>query len=114
MANVTLKGLEALQKDFAKIPNKTMSGIEKAMGHIYDKSQPLVPVDTGELKKSGKITKLDNGYQIKYQAFNGTYDYAPIQHENRKFKHTVGQAKYLEDAINLDELEQIIVGEILK
>lgn len=118
MSSVTVKGLSKLQNEINDIPNKVMSGIEKAMGIIYDSSQPLVPVDTGALKRSGTIIKVDNGYTIKYHSENpkNGYNYAVIQHENTSFKHRVGQAKYLEDAIknNLDKIEDAIVKEVMK
>ena len=118
MSSVTVKGLETLQSQINDIPNRTMKGIEKAMGIIYDASQPLVPVDTGALKRSGVITQVDKGYKIKYHSENPNngYNYAVIQHENTSFKHRVGQAKYLEDAIksNMDKIELAIIGEVVK
>lgn len=118
MSSVMVKGLAELQNQIADIPNKTMKGIEKAMGIIYDASQPLVPVDTGALKRSGKIEEVDKGLKIKYHSENpkNGYNYAVIQHENTSFNHRVGQAKYLEDAIknNLDKIEDAIVKEVMK
>lgn len=118
MSKVMVKGLETLQNEINNIPNKVMSGIEKAMGIIYDASQPLVPVDTGALKRSGVIEQVDKGFKIKYHSENPNngYNYAVIQHENMSFNHRVGQAKYLEDAIknNMEEIENAIVKEVLK
>ena len=118
MSSVTVTSLAKLQKDFDDIPNKVMSGIEKAMGIIYDDSQPRVPVDTGALKRSGVIQKVDNGYKIKYHSENpkNGYNYAVIQHEETSFKHRVGQAKYLRNAIidNMDKIEDAIVKEVIK
>jgi len=113
-----VKGLDTLQSQINDIPNKTMKGIEKAMGIIYDASQPLVPVDTGALKRSGVVEQVDKGYKIKYHSENPNngYNYAVIQHENTSFKHRVGQAKYLEDAIksNMDKIEKAIIEEVVK
>lgn len=117
MSNVTVKGLETLQSQINDIPNRTMKGIEKAMGIIYDASQPLVPVDTGALKRSGVIQQTDKGYKIKYHSESPSgYNYAVIQHENTSFNHRVGQAKYLEDAIksNMDKIEKAIIEEVVK
>ena len=115
---IQVTGLKNLEAQINQIPNKTMQGIEKAMEIIYQSSQPLVPVDTGRLKRSGKITQIKNGYQLKYKALNpkNGYDYAPIQHENLKFNHKVGQAKYLETAVavNMDKIKQVIVKEVIK
>ncbi len=112
-----VKGLAELQSQINNIPNKTMKGIEKAMGIIYDDSQPRVPVDTGALKRSGIVEQVDKGYKIKYHSESPSgYNYAVIQHENTSFNHKVGQAKYLEDAIksNMDKIEQAIVEEVVK
>jgi len=113
-----VKGLAELQSQINDIPNKTMKGIEKAMGIIYDDSQPRVPVDTGALKRSGIVEQVDKGYKIKYHSENpkNGYNYAVIQHENTSFKHRVGQAKYLEDAIksNMDKIEKAIIEEVVK
>lgn len=118
MSSVMVKGLAELQSQINDIPNKTMKGIEKAMGIIYDDSQPRVPVDTGALKRSGIVEQVDKGYKIKYHSENpkNGYNYAVIQHENTSFKHRVGQAKYLEDAIksNMDKIEKAIIEEVVK
>lgn len=118
MSSVAVKGLQNLESIVNDLPNRTMKGIEKAMGIIYDDSQPRVPVDTGALKRSGTIQEVDNGMKIKYHSENpkNGYNYAVIQHENTSFKHRVGQAKYLEDAIknNMDRIEDAIVKEIVK
>ena len=118
MSSVAVKGLQNLESIVNDLPNRTMKGIEKAMGIIYDDSQPRVPVDTGALKRSGVIQEVDGGFKIKYHSENpkNGYNYAVIQHENTSFKHRVGQAKYLEDAIknNMDRIEDAIVKEIVK
>ena len=114
---VTVLGLRKLEAEINQIPNKTMKGIEKSIMLIYKTSQPLVPVDTGRLKRSGKILKLSNGYRLRYRALNpkNGYNYAPIQHENLRFHHRVGQAKYLEQAVevNMDKIKKIITEEVL-
>ena len=35
---------------------------------MYENSQASVPVVTGELKASGSLRKINNGYEIKYSA----------------------------------------------
>lgn len=115
---IKIKGLAELEKKIAQIPHKTMNGVKMAVEYIYDKSQPLVPVDTGRLKESGKITRLSDGYSVSYRALNpeNQYNYAPIQHEHLGFRHTVGQAKYLEHPVrmNMAEIKDIIMREVMK
>lgn len=115
---IKVKGLKELEKKFSNIPNKTKQGTRKAIEFIYNKSQPMVPVDTGRLKASGKIIEEGNNISIIYHAENpnSKYNYAPIQHEHMRFKHRVGSAKYLEKPIreNYDHLKEIIIKEIFK
>lgn len=113
---IKVTGLKELENKIKAIPNKVDKGCLKAVQFIYKKSQPLVPVDTGKLKKSGSIYKIDGGYGVKYEAYNKEYDYAPIQHEHLGYKHLVGQAKYLEEPIrkNQELIENMVKGEILK
>jgi len=61
--------------------------------------QEYVPVDTGVLRASGMVGEPHmEGDQIAVSlGFGGAAkDYAIVQHERLDFKHTVGQAKYLE------------------
>lgn len=87
------------------------AGVKKAADMLLKWSQELVPVDTGELKRSGKVVKITNTsssakmvYQVQYEALapwsnssTGYFNYAWIQHEDLELRHpNGGQAKYLE------------------
>lgn len=114
---VIVKGLKDLQNQFKDIQGKTEKGIEEAMTFILKQSKEEVPVDTGALKKSGKMTKIKNGYEISYkQKSESGYNYAPIQHENLDYKHKKGKAKYLEDPIKQNEQKiiDIVTGRMLE
>lgn len=116
---MTLKGLRTLEKKLHRIPDATNRGVANAAYFIYRKSQPKVPVDTGRLKKSGKVTKLGNGvYEVSYHAENPKtgYNYAPIQHEHLGFKHKVGQAKYLEEPVreNMETIKRLVLKGSIK
>jgi hypothetical protein len=53
-----------------------------------------VPVDTGALRSTGRVTGPANG--VVRLSFGGTAaPYAIIQHEVLHFHHTVGEARYL-------------------
>tara|TARA_R100000329_G_scaffold150516_1_gene143660 strand:+ start:720 stop:1106 length:387 start_codon:yes stop_codon:yes gene_type:complete len=45
-----------------------MEVIENFAGAVYAQSQSEVPVVTGELKNSGSLRKIPNGYEIRYSA----------------------------------------------
>ena len=133
MSKWKFKGIRNLEKEFNKkikdIKTCSTNGLNEAAHHLLDLSQPLVPVDTGRLKSSGKVIQDGNNtVYVTYEAFNpeNGYDYAPIVHENLGFNHPIhyhgkgeghavvyncgGQAKYLEEPFmkSLDELVQII------
>lgn len=62
-------------------------------------SKHLVPVDTGVLRSSGHVTQPKNEGRmwVVLIGYGGpAVPYAIVQHENTKYSHTVGQAKYLE------------------
>ena len=97
------KGLRDIESKFSKkvkeIERYTEQGLQEAAEHLLNKSLPLVPVDTGRLRRSGIVTS--DGPEKRYVSFEAHdpksgYEYAPIQHEHLGFKHTVGQAKFLE------------------
>lgn len=61
---------------------------------VFERSQVLVPVDTGALKASGVIAPWGLGWRIKYYT-----PYAAYVHEILYNRHTYPtQAKYLQDA----------------
>jgi hypothetical protein len=76
---------------------------------VLQRSQELVPVDTGDLKRSGRVLtgpprKGRTIYQVAYGGIIGsarrkTIDYALYVHEDLTARHPRGgQAKYLERA----------------
>ena len=132
-------GIRNLEKQFEKklknIDKASTDGLLKAANHLLDLSQPLVPVDTGQLKSSGKVVQENkNTVYVTYEAYNpeNGYEYAPIVHENLSFKHPIhyhgkgkghggiydcgGQAKYLEEPFmtNIDNLIDIVASSVEK
>ena len=66
---------------------------EQIMG---DAKQNYVPVDKGILRASGHVLLPQKG-PVVVMGFGGpAVPYAIVQHEALEYKHTVGQAKYLE------------------
>ena len=72
---------------------------------ILDASQPLVPVDTGSLKASGKVDTISIAGPVVSTAvrYGGTAGvqgrvperYAWIVHEDTTKRHSIGQSHYL-------------------
>lgn len=120
MSSWTFTGIAKLEAEFRKklrqIDNATSEGLTLAAEHLLNASQPLVPVDTGRLKASGKVSSDGPSRRyVSYEAFdpNTGYEYAPLQHEALSFKHKIGQAKYLEDPfrVELNNMIEIIATE---
>lgn len=68
-------------------------------------SQPLVPVEHGDLKASGHVEHGPDGAAVIYSATNPAdgYDYAAKQHEDETLNHpNGGQAHYLSDPMRTE------------
>jgi hypothetical protein len=67
---------------------------------IMAASKLLVPVDTGVLRNSGHVQWKGTARSKNFEVFVGyggpSIPYAIVQHERMDYKHTVGEAKYLE------------------
>jgi hypothetical protein len=79
-------------------------GLDKAAVVLYNKSQELVPVDTGRLKASGQIAnngKKGFGAETLVEYGGPEAPYAFIVHERLDVHHEPPtQAKYLTAAVN--------------
>ena len=71
---------------------------------ILEKSQPLVPVDTGALKRSGRVEDAPDGAAVLIYGGNDFtnprtgrgVDYAAAVHYRKKrVRHTVGQRQFV-------------------
>lgn len=121
MSKWKFTNIRQLEKNFTEKINDiklaSSEGLVEAGKYLLDLSQPLVPVDTGRLKDSGKVIQENkNTVYVTYEAFNpeNGYEYAPIQHEVLDFHHDIGQAKYLEEpfATNINLLVEITAGKV--
>lgn len=121
MAKWKFEGIKTLEKEFTKklkdIKDGSSEGLVEAAKYLLELSQPLVPVDTGRLKESGKVVEENpSTVYVTYEAFNpeNGYEYAPIQHEALDFHHNVGQAKYLEEPFmtNINTLVELVASKI--
>lgn len=115
-------GLKELERDIERLGINFEAGLHDAATNILSRSQKLVPINKnekavtrGQLMASGSIDRVKGGYAIGYQAFNKGYDYAPIQHEHMGYTHLPGRtAKYLEDAVDLKEIEKLAVRRLFR
>lgn len=73
---------------------------------VYDKSQSIVPVDTGELKNSCKIDKVDKGhYRVVYDS-----DHAIYAHEQPQSSRKNGYSQFLRIAVEdvSDDVDSVV------
>jgi hypothetical protein len=77
----------------AAAPVATRAGAE----HLLEASRPLVPVDTGEMQASGKVTQDGKDAQVSYsRTGEDGYNVAARQHEDTSLSHPGGgQAHFL-------------------
>jgi hypothetical protein len=107
--NISENGLDELDIGLSDFEKQLEENIEeagrKAAQLIFDKSQDLVPVDDGTLKRSGEIKMEGDKFVVRYTA-----DYAIYVHERVEMNFENGQAKFLEDSlrIELENVEDII------
>jgi hypothetical protein len=91
--------------------NAATVAIQHEAEYEFDLTQDQVPVDTGELKRSGRLEGPDTGMSmttvsIAYGGPAGSgptqtkdVDYAFVVHERLDVHHPIGKAKYVEDPV---------------
>lgn len=89
---------DLIKKQDTRMRNEvSLLGVE-----VLTQAQSLAPYKTGALEAGIRLQRMGNqhmsGFTISASAINPNtgYDYAMIQHENLDYKHTKGQAKYIE------------------
>jgi hypothetical protein len=121
MAELNLTGIDGLQQQLARLPTLVMIAALHALREeavrILAASQLLVPVSPGEvpigpratggghatpahapgfLRSTGEVAEEEPGIITIRYGGHGAAPYALIQHEHLGYRHTTGQAKYLQ------------------
>lgn len=100
---LSIEGIPQVQAELARLAARakpiaaTQLAIEAEV--IMAESKQQVPVDTGVLRASGHVLPANvNGDDVEVTlGYGGAAEaYAVIQHENLNYRHTVGNAKFLE------------------
>ena len=81
---------------------------------ILEASQPLVPVDTGALRRSGRVEKEKGNASVMVYGGGGftnprtkrVIDYAGYVHYRLDVKHPVGQSQYVGDPLRTERLKR--------
>lgn len=111
MSKSYFKGLNEvirnLNREVMALQRRTTAGLWEAGLEVKRRAVELAPVDSGNLRASG--------YTITYDRPQGpaveigfTAAYAPYVHERMELKHPVGQAKFLETALQEVPVMQIL------
>ena len=104
-----------MKRAVAHIEGVTAESLRFGLQPIFDKSQQLVPVDTGDLRRSAFIEvrkRAGHAEAVIGYARYGHPNYAALVHERLDFAHQKGkQAKFLEAAVNqhLGDFERRVV-----
>jgi hypothetical protein len=101
-----------LQAELAKRLNAAVKAAETALYQgasiIMTEAKKRAPLDVGTLRNSGYVTlPRRDGNDVSVEAgFGGAAKaYAVRQHEETSYNHEVGEAKYLQNAIDAKENE---------
>jgi hypothetical protein len=98
----------ALRKRLEAVVKAAEAALYQAGSIIMTEAKERAPLDIGTLRNSGYVTlPRRQGDDVMVEAgFGGAAKaYAVIQHEELSYRHEVGEAKYLENAINAKEQE---------
>jgi hypothetical protein len=87
-----------------------------AADHLLQASQPLVPVETGELRDSGEVRQEGSKAIVSYDAVaEDGFPYGIRQHEDLSLHHpNGGQAKFLEQPMHTeaDAMRGIVAAKV--
>lgn len=93
-----------LKQVIRSVDNTTPAALKYALQPIFDKSQVYVPVDTGRLKRSGRLRskRIVTGSSVTLgYGYGGFPPYTARVHERTDFFHPLPtRSKFLEVAIN--------------
>ena len=96
--SIEVKNLNKVLNNLTKEVSSRVDSIKednlKLAEEILEEAKRLCPVDTGELRDSGRVVKVDKAYKVEFTA-----KYAVYVHENLSIKHERGQAQFLTQAI---------------
>ena len=106
---MTPKEVEAeLRRRLEAVLNSAQAAVYKGASIIMTEAKKRAPLDVGTLRNSGYVTlPRRDGNDVSVEAgFGGAAKaYAVRQHEETSYNHEVGEAKYLQNAIDAKENE---------
>lgn len=114
MINIDISGVPEVQAAMTRYSKDAGEKFEKTMllaGLIIQgEAQRRTPVDTGLLRNSARTNKRGKSFQTEITV-NFNTAYAVIVHEVTYYNHIIGEAKFLENAVNakLSEIRDLFI-----
>lgn len=94
MARLIWRGPEVT----STIKRAAAGGLYEAAEHVLEESNRVVPLDEGDLSRSG-FAETDRDALVAHVGYDTPY--AARQHEELSYRHSEGRkAKFLEDTVN--------------
>lgn len=96
---------KGLRKVLRQVDSVTQQELETMRVNVETAAIAQVPVDTGRLQRSIRVRisrdKTRPGINVSAVAYDPETgeNYAPDQHENLRYRHTVGKAHFLSDPL---------------
>lgn len=84
--------IQRLEQSF---PEALEEAVAQEMVEVYKNMLPRIPVDTGALRESAYVERMGDHIEVGV-----SQDYGIFVHERTELRHTVGEAKFLENAWN--------------
>ena len=114
---VSMKGEKelraALKAAEKRVGQATAAALYVAGNAVMTEAKQRAPVDLGVLRNSGYVTlPIAKSPRVEVGFGGSAEQYALVQHERTEFRHEVGEAKYLENAINAVDVRGIVEAEL--
>lgn len=86
------------------IPTIVNEELNSLGSRIVARAKPMAPKKSGALRKGIRYSTLNGRLYVYANAYNKRtgYDYAPIQHNNPSYQHSVGEYLFLTKAVNIE------------
>lgn len=93
-----------------EIENAAREALLQTARDVLAESKRRVPVDDGDLRKSGRVTPDRDGLEVRVRYVSPI---AWLQHERLDYRHPRGgEAKYLENAIDALNVGELVAGNV--
>jgi hypothetical protein len=117
MIKVKIKGMKELRAELKRmkllVGQATARAVYVAGNEVMTEAKSRSPVDTGVMRASGYVTIPDAANPKVEVGFGGAAEaYVLRQHEHTEYRHEVGEAKFLSNAVDVTDIRGIVNDEI--